>query len=261
MKKEQLHYIYKITNKINGKFYIGVHSTYNLDDGYMGNGIIRMSDAIRKSKKSRFCGLAHAYVKYGMDNFDKTILFLYDTKEEAYEAEAFLVTDSVVKSKDNYNLKEGGLVPPNPKGIKRTEEFKKQRSKDIHNHMDKLISISAKEFVFVNLTSGEVFKEKNLAAFCRKHKLVESCIRSVVLGRIEKTSDNWWACRLEDWKGKPIFKERKVPKPIKGILRHKDGRVVSFNSLREAADKTGADRSAISKVLRGVFNQTKGWTL
>lgn len=44
MKTKKYHYFYKITNTINNKYYYGVHSTDNLNDGYMGSGtVIRMA--------------------------------------------------------------------------------------------------------------------------------------------------------------------------------------------------------------------------
>ena len=49
------HYFYKITNKIDGCFYYGVHSTKDLNDNYMGSG-----------KKLRYM-----YKKYGIENFEK----------------------------------------------------------------------------------------------------------------------------------------------------------------------------------------------
>ena len=80
-------YVYIITNKINHKFYIGKHSTDNLDDGYMGSGT-----AINK-----------AIQKYGIENFSKRILCLCDSAEDALAIEEFLVTDYIVSRNDSYN--------------------------------------------------------------------------------------------------------------------------------------------------------------
>ena len=63
-KKEPKAYIYKITNKTNGKWYIGSHEGYRKN--YMGSGV----------------ALNNAYQKYGIENFTKEILFYSDNHRE-----------------------------------------------------------------------------------------------------------------------------------------------------------------------------------
>ncbi len=80
--------IYKITNQINGKFYIGKHVAKNLDDGYMGSGKL----------------IIRAIKKYGVENFKKEILHVFETEAEMNEAEARLV----ILNENSYNLCPGG---------------------------------------------------------------------------------------------------------------------------------------------------------
>lgn len=87
------HFLYKVTNKINGKIYIGVHSTTNLDDGYIGSGGKAYKNAIKK---------------YGKYSFEREIIEFFQNEEEMYEAEKNLVTEEFVKDKSNYNQNVGG---------------------------------------------------------------------------------------------------------------------------------------------------------
>ena len=101
----ELKYIFYITiNSINGKFYFGVHRTNpQVFDGYIGCGIARQSQATLDIAFHR------AVKKYGYDNFKRTTIKVFDTKEEAYEFEKLIVTPTLLKSKQCYNTTIGGI--------------------------------------------------------------------------------------------------------------------------------------------------------
>lgn len=86
------YFIYKTTNILNSKYYIGCHQTKNLDDGYLGSGKL-LRKAIRK---------------YGKENFKFEILCYAETKEEMFTLEKEFVTENLVKDPLSYNLKLGG---------------------------------------------------------------------------------------------------------------------------------------------------------
>ncbi len=37
--KKRFCFVYKVTNTLNQKYYIGCHCTFKLDDGYLGSGM------------------------------------------------------------------------------------------------------------------------------------------------------------------------------------------------------------------------------
>lgn len=90
------HLVYKITNKLNGKIYIGIHSTENVNDSYMGSGV-----NIKKS-----------IARHGVENFTKEILFNFDNYDEMIAKEAELVTEEFVLRGDTYNAALGGYGAP-----------------------------------------------------------------------------------------------------------------------------------------------------
>lgn len=84
--------VYLITNKKNGRCYIGKHQTKDLDDGYMGSGKLIIA----------------AIEKYGLEQFEKKILYVFETEEEMNAKEKELVTEEFCKSDVSYNLCPGG---------------------------------------------------------------------------------------------------------------------------------------------------------
>lgn len=91
-KESNIHYIYKTTCNVTGRYYVGMHSTCNLEDGYMGSGL-RLRRSIRK---------------YGKNNHIKEILQFFENRYLLIEAEKKAITQDMITDKNCMNLKKGG---------------------------------------------------------------------------------------------------------------------------------------------------------
>ena len=113
------YYIYRITNNINHKTYIGQHLYHGsllVEDGYMGSGIY-----LKKAQK-----------KCGIENFSKEIITIAISRSEANVLEKFYIAK---ERKENtygcYNIADGGQGGAWNKGIPCSEETKKKISETL----------------------------------------------------------------------------------------------------------------------------------
>jgi hypothetical protein len=86
------HFIYRTTNLTNGKYYIGRHSTKNINDGYIGSG--------------RY--FVNAVKKYSVENFSREILEYSQTSEELWLLEEKYITKEMLTDDMCYNQAYGG---------------------------------------------------------------------------------------------------------------------------------------------------------
>jgi hypothetical protein len=86
-------YIYILRNKVNNKYYKGLHRTYDLYDGYCGSG--------------RY--VSQSINKYGIENFELEIVEFFKGDMELFDAEKLFITLDEVNSSTCYNLKLGGF--------------------------------------------------------------------------------------------------------------------------------------------------------
>jgi len=88
-----IYIVYKTTNLVNGKIYVGIHKQKTKwFDGYFGSGIL----------------LQAAIKKYGIENFVRETLHEYETLNECRKKEYEIVDVEFCKRKDTYNISIGG---------------------------------------------------------------------------------------------------------------------------------------------------------
>lgn len=112
------HFVYKTTNDLNGDYYYGVHSTYDMNDGYIGSGL-RLKNAINK---------------YGKSNFTRTIVQYFENRDDALIYEHKILTPDVLADPHCYNIAEGGYGGNTIAGLT-SEQYKMfcDKAKESHN--------------------------------------------------------------------------------------------------------------------------------
>lgn len=85
--------VYKTTCVITNRFYIGLHSTDDLDDKYLGSG-----KRLRRS-----------VLKHGVDNHVREIIFMGASREEASDYEKAILTEEFRSNPNCLNCGPGGL--------------------------------------------------------------------------------------------------------------------------------------------------------
>ena len=90
--RDKLYFMYKTINIKNNKFYIGVHETTNLKDGYLGSG--------KRFKNSLYY--------HGKENFKREILEYFDNSKSMYDKEREIVNEELLKNPKCLNLVTGG---------------------------------------------------------------------------------------------------------------------------------------------------------
>lgn len=123
--------VYKTTNLVNGKVYVGQDSKNNPD--YLGSGTI----------------IKRAIKKYGVENFKKEILELCNSKEEMDEKEKYWIKE-LKTIKHGYNISEGGN---GCLGCKQSDETKQKRSEK---------NIGNKNPMFGKRLSDEILLERSV---------------------------------------------------------------------------------------------------
>lgn len=91
-KERKYYFVYKTTNVLTNRYYIGMHSTDNLDDGYLGSG-----------KRLRY-----SINKYGAENHKREIIEFLPDRKTMIQKEIEIVSLNEIAKVECINLMVGG---------------------------------------------------------------------------------------------------------------------------------------------------------
>lgn len=178
MEDKVYHYFYKITNKLNQHFYFGIHSTKNLNDGYMGSGT----------------RLHCAYKKYGMEFFEKEIIAFFDSREDASRYESEIVNESLLEDSSCYNIRLGGdnattigtvTVKDNIGNIVQISQ------KEFNSNPDKYVGVTHGTLSAINIETGDTVRMTVDEYRKNKHKFKNKITDKICVVDIDSNKKIW----------------------------------------------------------------------
>lgn len=280
------HYVYMITNDINGKKYIGKRSCSCSikEDKYMGSGI----------------ALNNAFKKYGKKSFSKTIIEELETEEEAFEREIYWIKYyNAVESKDFYNIKDGGQGNSREDAIRNNRNLSPEKLKErsrklsiansgsrnsMYGKLGKENPVS-KSVVMID-SNGQVIKKfdsiadaNNFIGVERHHRgISRSCVtqKGLALGymwlffddynkMIESNTYKEWFFNMEERYIKKHIKKVKAKKrnateEVYQLDKDSLEIIKIYPSISEASLKTNISRSLIARNVKHGSNTAGGYS-
>ena len=196
-KEKKYHYIYKTTNLKNGKYYIGMHSTNNLEDGYMGSG-----KRLRRS-----------LIKYGKENFKSEILEFLPERKTLVEREKEIVNEELLKDTLSMNLKQGGeggtINDEHRKNLKiGASKYQKNKWLIDSDYRDKI-----KKLLLDNIVKNHLLGKINYNNFeGRKHtEDTKNKMRDVKIGMyVGEKNPSYGTCWITNGKENKKIKKEKI---------------------------------------------------
>lgn len=247
-------YIYLITNKSNGKRYVGQTIHEDIETRWNQH---------RKMKKTMLGQyIYNAYVKHGIENFDfKIICICFDEACNALETHYIQKFNTLAP--DGYNLRAGGnnskhhevskeLMRKNRRGkgtgIVYSEEMRRERSQRVRGESNPNYgkSISDEQKKKISDRMKQIWEEKKKNGFTQTDK--------VKTALAEGNRKRWEKFNTENPKPEKIGKCQKV-----ALIDGTGNILEEFDSIAIASSKYKIQSSKISAVCRGERNQCYGY--
>jgi hypothetical protein len=181
------HYIYKITCLKNERYYIGMHSTSDLDDGYMGGGLL-----IKKSIK-----------KHGKEKHFKEILEFLPDRDSLIRREIQIINEDILNDPLCMNINKGGeggwkkewstlgAISANKKNWE-NPEFREKMKTTASSTLKRLWDDPEKRTKLLE-TSKKTFEGRNHQEEAKRKMSVEASKR---VGQLNSQFGTYWVTKL-----------------------------------------------------------------